>query len=149
MRKADAGGKTTGLFVPKEAPHDVLKQTSSLLFHQLGDHVAEHCTDRVETLVCGTDVVEPVVVQQYLLNDENSNGLGQLGACLHDSQAQRNDLGGQEKVDNLGRIVLDKGANYSKTGKAKILEGARLGGGVEKGVEVQRDMRWAKSAGSA
>lgn len=124
----------------------MLEQTSRLLLHQLGDHVAKHCTHSIETLVRGADVVETVVVQQDLLDDKDGNGLGQLGACLHNSQTEGDNFGSQEKVDDLGRVVLNQGADDSKTSKAKVLEWARLGRRVEEWVEIQRNMRCAKLA---
>lgn len=137
-----------GQSIPKEAPHYMLQQTSGLLLHQLADHVAEHGADSVKALVRGTDVVEPVVVQQDLLHDEDGNGLGQLGACLHDAQAEGNDLGGQEEVDDLGRIVLDESTDDTQTRKPEVLEWARLGGRVEEGIEIQRDVGCATLARS-
>ena len=35
------------------------------------------------------------------LQDEGGDGLGELRSCLHDPEAQRNDLGRQEEVDHL------------------------------------------------
>jgi len=129
-------GNTGFLSIPKEAPNDMLEQTSRLLLHELGDHIAEHRTHGVETLVRSADIIETVVVQQYLLNNKDGNGLRQLRARLHNPQTKGNDLSGQEKVDDLGRVVFNKGANDSETGKAKVLEWARLRGGVEERVEV-------------
>lgn len=124
----------------------MLKKPSRLLLHQLSNHVAKYGTDRIEPFVGSTYIVQPGVVEQNLLHDEDGNGFRQLGACLHDPKAERNDLGRQEEVDNLGRVVLDQGADDSEAGEAKIFEGARLGGGVEEGIEVQRDVGWATLA---
>ena len=54
-----------------------------------------------EAFCRGTDVVEPDVVQQDLLDNEGGHCLGQLAAHLHSAQAQRDDLCGQQEVDDL------------------------------------------------
>ena len=44
-------------------------------------------------------------------------------------------------MNNLGVVVLlDKGTNDAKRGEAEVFEGAGFGGGVEEGVEVERDV---------
>lgn len=90
-----------GRFIPKEAPDYMLKQPCSLLLHQLANHVAEDSADSVEALVRGTDVVQAIVIEQNLLNDEDGNSLGQLGAGFHNPQAEGNDFSRQEEVDDL------------------------------------------------
>ena len=67
-------------------------------------HVAEHGTDSEEALRRGADVVQADIVQQYLLHDEGGDGFAQLAAHLHGAQAQRDDLRGQQEVDDL-RVV--------------------------------------------
>jgi hypothetical protein len=100
----------------------MLQQPGSLLLHQLSDHVAEDRTHSIKALVGGADVVEAVVVEQDLLDDKDGYRLAELGARLHDAQAQRDDLGGEEEVDDLSRVILDKGADDPERGKAEILE---------------------------
>jgi hypothetical protein len=126
--------------VPEEASDDVLKKARRLRLNKLSHHVTQDCANCIKALVGGTNVVKPIVVEQDFLNNEDSNGFAKFRAGLHDTQAQRNDLCCQEEVDDLGRIVLHKCTNNTKTGQAKIFEGSRLGGGVEKGVEKQRDV---------
>lgn len=79
----------------------MLEETDSLLFDQLGDHIAENCADGIEALVGGADVAQTDIVKEYLLNNEDSNGLAQLGAGLHDAETKGNDLGGQEEINYI------------------------------------------------
>lgn len=79
-----------------------------MLLYQLSNHVAEDGADSIEALISGTDVVKTVVIKQDLLYDEDGNRLAELGPGLHDPQAERDNLGRQEKVDDLGGIILDK-----------------------------------------
>lgn len=97
--------------VPEEASHNVLQQSRSLLLHQLAHHVGKDGAHCVEPLVSSADIVQAVVIQQDLLDNEYCNCLAELGACLHDAQAERNDLGGQQKVDDFRRVILDKSPN--------------------------------------
>lgn len=85
--------------LPEKATNHVLEQPHSLLLDQLRDHVAQDRPHSVESFVCMTDVCKPDIVQQYLLHDEYRYGLAKLRARLHNTQAKRDDLGGQEKVD--------------------------------------------------
>ena len=104
----------------------MLEQAHRLGLDELGNHIAQDGADGVEALVGGADVVEAVVVEEDLLHDEDGDRLAKLGASLHDAQAQRDDLGRQEKVDHLGRVVLDKGADDAQARQAQVLEGAGL-----------------------
>lgn len=126
--------------IPKETPDNMLQQPRGLLLHQLTDHVAEYSSNSIEPLVGGTDIVETVIVEQYLLDDENSNSLRQLGPSLHDSETQRNDLGREKEVDDFGRVVFDERANDAQARQTEVLEWTRLGRGVQKWVEVERNV---------
>lgn len=126
----------------------MLEQANSLLFHQLVDHVAQDGTDSIEALVCLANVREANIVEEYLLYDENGDGLAELGASLHDAQTKRDDLGCQEEVDDLGRIILDESADNTKRSKAKVFEWSRLGRRVKERVEEKRNVRWGRSASS-
>lgn len=130
------------MYVPQEAPNDMLQQSRCLLFHKLANHVAKDRAHSIEPLISGTYVVQSVVIKQDLLDDEDGNGLAQLRAGLHNSKTEGDDLGRQEEVDDFGGVVLDQGANDTETGEPKILERTRLGGRVEKRVEIERYMRW-------
>ncbi len=119
----------------------MLQEPSRLLLDQLSDHIAQDRTDGVEPLVRRADVVKAVIVEQYLLHDEDGDGFAELRPGLHDAQTQRDDLCRQQKVDHLRRVILDQGADDAERGQAKIFEGARLGGRVEERVEEERDVR--------
>jgi hypothetical protein len=120
--------------VPKEAANDMLEKTDGLLLHKLVDHVAEHCAHCIEALVCLTDVCKTNVVEQDLLHNEDSNSLTKLRTCLHNTKAKRDDLGCEEEVYHLGGVVLDERTDDTQGGQAEVLEGTRLGRGVEEGV---------------
>jgi hypothetical protein len=121
--------------VPQEAPNNVLEKPSCLRLDKLGHHVAQYGANCIKSLVRGAYVVKPIVVEQDLLDDKDSNGLAEFRTGLHDTQTERNYLCCQEKVDDFGGIVFDQRTNDTKTGQAKVFERSRLGGGVEKGVE--------------
>lgn len=118
----------------------MLEKSSCLRLNELSHHVAQDGTNCIETLVGGAYVVEPIVVEQDFLNDENSNSLAKFRAGLHDTQAEWDNLCCKEKVDDFGGIIFDQCTNDTETGQAEIFEGSRLGGGVEKGVEKQGDV---------
>lgn len=126
---------------PKKAAHNMLQQADRLLLDELRHHVAEHGADGVEALVRVADVGEAHVVEQDLLHDEDRDRLAQLRARLHDAQTQRDDLGREQEVDHLGRIVLDERADDAERGEAQVFERAGLGGGVEEGIEEERNVR--------
>ena len=52
-------------------------------------------------------------VLQDLLDYEGGHSLGELTAHLHGPQAQRYDLGGQQKVDDLCVVNLRQSPNIS------------------------------------
>lgn len=79
----------------------MLQKSRSLLLDKLVDHVAQHRSDSIKTLVCRADVIESVVVEENLLDNEDGNSLAQLGTSLHDAKAEWNDLGGKKEVDHI------------------------------------------------
>jgi len=87
--------------LPEEATDNMFKQSCSLLFNKLSDHIAEYSSNSVKPFVRGTDIVEAMVIEQYLLHNEYCHCLAQLGASFHDSEAERNDFCCQQKVDNV------------------------------------------------
>lgn len=107
----------------QEAAYDMLKKTCSLLLNELGHHVAEDGANSVESLVSGANVVQAIVVEQNLLHNEDGDRLAQLGSCLHNTQTQWDDLGSQEEVDNLGRIVLNQSPNNTERSKSQVFKG--------------------------
>ena len=118
----------------------MLQQPHSLLIHQLRHHIRQNRAHRIEALVCLADVLQPHIVEQDLLHNEDGHRLAELRAGLHDTQTERDNLGGEEKVDDLGAVILDKRADNAEGGETEVLEGARLGGGVEEWVEEERDV---------
>ena len=96
--------------------------------------------ERLEPVVGLADVEEARVVQEDLLHDEGGDGLAQLGAVVHDPQAERDDLGGQEEVDHLPLVGLDQGADHPEGSEPQVLEGPGLAHRVEEGVEVEGDV---------
>lgn len=87
--------------IPQEAPDNMLQQPGRLLLDQLAHHVAKDGADSVESLIGGADVVQAIVVKQDLLHNEDGDSLTELRARLHDAQTERDDLGGQQEVDDL------------------------------------------------
>lgn len=79
----------------------MLEKPDRLLLHQLRHHVTEDRTHGVESLVCGADVCQTDIVEEYLLNDENCDGLAQFRAGLHNAKAKRDNFGSQEEVDHI------------------------------------------------
>ena len=77
----------------------MLQQSNSLSFDKTNNHVAQHRSNSVESLVCGTDISKAGVIKQNFLNDEDGHCFRELTSGLHDPQTQRYDLGGQEKCD--------------------------------------------------
>lgn len=84
----------------------MLQQSHRLTLHQLIDHIAQHSPDSVEPLVGLADVGEAEVVEKDLLDDKDCDRFGEFGAGLHDSEAEGDDLGGEEEVDDVGVVVL-------------------------------------------
>jgi hypothetical protein len=101
----------------------MLQEPHSLLVNKLSDHITENGANSVESLVGLADVLQSHVIEQDLLDDEDSNGLAELRSSLHDTEAKRNDLGSEEEVDNLCRVVLDQSADDTKRGQAKVFKG--------------------------
>lgn len=120
----------------------MLQQPNGLLIHQLRHHIRQDCAHSVKALICLANVLQAHVVEENLLHDEDGDGLTQLGAGLHDAQAERDDLGREQEVDDFGAVVLDQRADDAEGSQAEVLEGAGLGGGVEEGVEEEGDVRW-------
>lgn len=128
--------------LPKEASHNVLKETSSLGLDKLSNHVAQDRTNGVEALIGGADVVEAIVIKQNLLHNEDGHSLAKFGASLHDSQAERDNLGCEEEVDDFRRVVLHECSNDTKARQSEILKWPRLGRRIEERVEEEGDVRY-------
>mmetsp|Transcript_3380 Transcript_3380/g.13041 ORF Transcript_3380/g.13041 Transcript_3380/m.13041 type:complete len:504 (+) Transcript_3380:120-1631(+) len=126
------------------AADDVLEEADRGLVDEGGDHVGEDGRDGVEALGGRADVVEPHVVEQDLLDDEGRDGLRQFRSSLHDAQTQRDDLGLQQKVDDVGVVHLDERADDAERRQAQVFEGTVLRDRVEERVQVQRHVRVEK-----
>lgn len=94
----------------------MLQQPDSLLIHKLRDHIAQHRPDRIKPLVRLANVLQAHIVQQNLLHDEDGDGFAQLAAGLHDAQAQRDDLGREQEVDDVRGVVFDQRADHAEGG---------------------------------
>ena len=79
----------------------MLQQPCRLLLDELRDHIAEHRAHSVETLVGSTYVVQSMIVEEDLLDNEDSDSLAELRSRLHDPKAKWNDLGCQEEVNDI------------------------------------------------
>lgn len=133
----DIGGKRD---IPKEAAHDVLEQPDCLLLDQLSDHVAKDSAHSIESLICRTNIRQANVIEKDLLHNENRNGLAEFRPGLHYTKAERNNLSGEEEVDDVRRVILDQGSDDAERCETEILERARFRGRVQKGIEEQGDV---------
>jgi len=124
----------------QKAPDDMFQEPHRLLLDELVDHVRQHGADGVEALVGLADVLQPEVVEEDLLHDEDGDCFGELGAGLHDPQAEGDDLGCEEEVDYFAAVVFDEGADHAEGGQAQVFKRAGLGGCVEEGVEEEGDV---------
>ena len=96
----------------------MLEESCRLLFHKLRDHVAQYSSDCVESLICCANIIQTMIIKKDLLDNEYSHGLAELRASLHNSEAERDDFGRQEKVDDVGRIVFNKSTDDSERGQS-------------------------------
>lgn len=104
----------------------MLQEPDGLLVNELSDHITKNSANSVESLVGLADVLQSHVIEQDLLNDEDSNGLAELRSSLHDTEAERDDLCGEEEVDDFCRVILDQSADDTKRRQAKVFKGSRL-----------------------
>ena len=104
----------------------MLQKTGRLLLNKLGDHVAENSSDCIEPFICGTNIIQSMIIKEYLLHNEYCDRLAELRACFHDSKAKRDDFCCEEEVDDIRGIILDKSSNDSQRGQSQVFEGPRL-----------------------
>lgn len=131
--------------LPKEAADNVLEQPHSLLLNELRNHVAQDRAHGIESLISGADICETNVVEKDLLHYKDRHRLAQLGAGLHDAEAERDDFGSEKEIDHIGRIILDKRANHAQRSETQIFERAGLGRRVEERIEKKRNMSFFHS----
>ena len=89
----------------------MLQQPHSLLLDQMAYHVAEHRADSVEPFVRVTNVFQTPVVEQDLLHNEDGHGFAELAPGFHHSQAEGDDLGREQEVNDVGGVVFDQSTN--------------------------------------
>lgn len=105
----------------------MLQEPGRLLFDELVDHVAQDSPNSVESLVGCADVVQTMIVKEYLLHDKNGNSFAQFGTGLHDAQAEWDNFRRKKKVDDIRAVVLDQGANNAKGRQTEVFEWPRFG----------------------
>ena len=128
------------MYLPKEAAHNMLEEPNSLLLNQLGDHIAQNGSNSVESLISGTNVGKSDIIKQDLLHNEDGHSFAQLGACLHDTQAKRDDFGGQQEINDIRRVILHQRTDHTEGGQAQVLERARFRSGIKKWVQKKWNM---------
>jgi hypothetical protein len=99
-----------------------------------------------EAVVSLADVRQSAVVEQDLLENEVRNGLRQLRAALHDPQAQRDDLGGEQERDDFLLVGLHQCPDDAETRQTQVLKGARFRRRVQERVEKQRNVSLEEAA---
>ena len=113
----------------------MLQEPDRLLVNELSDHVTKNGANSVESLIGLADVLQSHVIEQDLLNDEDSNGLAEFRSSLHDTEAERDDFRGEEEVDDLCGVILDQSTDDTKRRQAKVFKRPRLRCGVQEWVE--------------
>lgn len=141
--------KRLGISLPKEAADDMLQKPHSLLLNKLRDHVAQDGSDRIKSLISGTDICKTDIIKKNLLYNENRHRLAEFGPSLHDAEAKRNYFSRQEEVDHVRRVILHQCADNTEGGESQVLEGTRLGGGVKEWIEEKRDVSFETSVSRA
>ena len=126
---------------PEVAPDDVFEQARRRGVREGLHHRGQHRGHGEEPLGGGADVREPCGVQQNLLDDERRDGFRELRPHLHGAKAQRDDFGGEQKVDDVGVVDFDQRSDDAQRRQPQVLERPRLADGVEEGVEEERDVR--------
>jgi hypothetical protein len=84
----------------------VFQQPNRLCLYKLIDHVAQHSTNRIEPFVGVTYVRQAGLIQKNLLDDENGNCFGELGASFHYAQTKWDYLGRKEEMNNSVVVIL-------------------------------------------
>ena len=84
----------------------MLEQADGLAVDKLRNHVTEHGANSEEALIGMANILQASLVEKDLLNDEDGDSFGELRACFHDAQAERDDLRGQEEVNDRIVVVL-------------------------------------------
>ena len=104
------------------------------------EYAVEHGRHCKKAFYGGADVAESLLVAQDLLDDEGSHCFRQRLPVLHDSQAQRHDLGLHQEGDRVGVALLHQCTYHPQGSHSQVLEDLAFGGGVEEGVEEEGDV---------
>lgn len=118
----------------------MLQKADGLLLNQLRDHITQNGADGVEPLIRGADIREAHVIKQDLLHDKDGHRLAEFRTGLHDPQAERDDLGRQQEIDHVGRVVFHQRADHAEGSQAEIFKGTGFRGRVQEGIEEERDV---------
>lgn len=87
--------------------YNMLEESAGGLLDELIDHVRKDRGDGIEAFVCLANVIEAGVVHEDFLDNEDGDCFGKLGARLHDAEAEGDDFGLQEEIDDFDRVVFD------------------------------------------
>ena len=63
---------------PKETAYNMFQQSNSLLFDELGDHIAKNSANSIKPFVRGTDIRQANIIEEDLLYDKDCHSLAQL-----------------------------------------------------------------------
>lgn len=141
-RRDQTKTKHLQISLPKKAADDVLQKPHSLLLNKLRDHVAQYGSHRIKSLIGSTDICKTNIVKENLLYNENCNCFAEFRPRLHNAEAKRDDFGRQEEVDHIGRVILHQCTDNAQGSESQVLERARLGSCVKKGIEEKGDVSY-------
>ena len=82
-----------------------------VVVNQLLQHAVQNRRNCEEPLNSGTNVVQSLLITEYLLDDEGGNCLGKCLSILHDPQTQWYDFGMHEEGNGIWVAFFDKCAN--------------------------------------
>lgn len=99
------------------------------------DNLAEDIGHQLKAVGDAANECQSRVVRQDLLKDEDCEGLREIEANVHDTEAQEDQLSVQEEVDHVGIIRLDEGSNHTQAGQTQQLERILFRYRVEDGEE--------------
>lgn len=83
-----------------------------------------------------TDVLKSDPVQQDFLDDKDGHGSAKFVPCFHDPQAEWDNLGGDEELDDLWVLVLDERPDDAQTGQPQVLKGPGLARSTQAGIQI-------------
>lgn len=79
----------------------MLQESDSLRIDQIVHHRAQDGANGVESFVGLANICQSKVVEQDLLHDEDGDCFGKLRSGFHDAEAERDDLGREEEIDDI------------------------------------------------